>query len=245
MFDDRYGLTKAVLSGQKTQTRRVIPQRTLKKIEAFREDYFNDTLDNLEGVPLLEQYFFIEQIGKTKYQKGEFVAMAQSYSDVNKEYVRKFNCECVKDGVIISSGSHISSDDPVASSPIGYWSGNPVCKNCGIKADCFEKYFRFIGAPSFSNKMFVKAELMLHQIRITNIRFQRLQDISDEDCLKEGIIEDCPGVQYSFPTEVGYCGQYPFDTPRSAYAALIDKVSGKETWEKNPFVIVYDFELVK
>lgn len=37
------------------------------------------------------------------------------------------------------------------------------------------------------NKMRVKAELMPHQIKITNVRIQRLQDISDEDCLAEGI----------------------------------------------------------
>ena len=30
-----------------------------------------------------------------------------------------------------------------------------------------------------------------------------------------------------------------------AYEILIDKVSGKGTWERNPYVFVYDFELVK
>lgn len=28
-------------------------------------------------------------------------------------------------------------------------------------------------------------------------------------------------------------------------AALIDKVSGRGTWESNPWVVVYEFELVK
>lgn len=35
------------------------------------------------------------------------------------------------------------------------------------------------------------------------------------------------------------------DELREAYAALIDKISGKGAWESNPFVFVYDFELVK
>lgn len=35
-----------------------------------------------------------------------------------------------------------------------------------------------------------------------------------------------------------------FDTPREAFAALIDKVSGKGTWESNPYVFVYEFELI-
>ena len=36
-----------------------------------------------------------------------------------------------------------------------------------------------------------------------------------------------------------------FDTPREAFAALIDKVSGKGTWESNPYVWAYEFELMK
>ena len=36
-----------------------------------------------------------------------------------------------------------------------------------------------------------------------------------------------------------------YTTPREAYAALIDKLSGKGTWESNPYVFVYDFELIK
>lgn len=36
-----------------------------------------------------------------------------------------------------------------------------------------------------------------------------------------------------------------FNTPRQAFAALIDKVSGRGTWDCNPWVVVYEFELVK
>ncbi len=36
-----------------------------------------------------------------------------------------------------------------------------------------------------------------------------------------------------------------FNSPCEAFAALIDKVSGKGTWDRNPFVVVYEFEIVK
>lgn len=36
-----------------------------------------------------------------------------------------------------------------------------------------------------------------------------------------------------------------FDTPREAFAALIDRTSGKGTWQSNPFVFVYEYKLVK
>ena len=39
----------------------------------------------------------------------------------------------------------------------------------------------------WKNKMFVKAKLMPHRIRITGVRCERLQDISYGDCLREGV----------------------------------------------------------
>lgn len=99
------------------------------------------------------------------------------------------------------------------------------------------------------NKMRVKAELMPHQIKITNVRIQRLQDISDEDCLAEGIrkIESNKiSKAFGFDNSYEIPNQFPvFDSPREAYAALINKVSGNGTWESNPWVFVYEFELVK
>lgn len=97
----------------------------------------------------------------------------------------------------------------------------------------------------FFNKMFVKADLMPHHIEITDIKVERLQDISDEDCMKEGIYEDSgddefpPSIFYEFEGNK----DDGFDTPRDAFSALIDKVSGKGTWESNPYVWVYEFKL--
>lgn len=97
----------------------------------------------------------------------------------------------------------------------------------------------------WNNKMFVRVDLMPHQISITNVRVERLQDISDEDCLKEGIAEfntlsTANGKAYTFDGV-----NESWRTPREAFARLIDKVSGKGTWESNPYVWVYDFELIK
>lgn len=96
----------------------------------------------------------------------------------------------------------------------------------------------------WSNAMFTKSDLMPHHIEITGIKVERLQDISDEDYMKEGIEEHLKGIQYGFPSNIGYIGQYPFSNPREAFSALIDKVSGKGTWECNPFVWAYEFKLI-
>ena len=99
------------------------------------------------------------------------------------------------------------------------------------------------------NKMFVRADIMPHQIRITNVRVERLQDISDEDCMAEGVCKwtkDRELFKYDMADgfEMFEWRDMP-RTPREAYAALIDKISGKGTWEANPYVFVYEFELIK
>ena len=95
--------------------------------------------------------------------------------------------------------------------------------------------------------MFVRTEACKHQIRITDVWAERLQDISDEDCLKEGIqrmLTGCEYYQYSF-YDNDKSAWNNHKTPREAFAHLINKVSRKDVWQENPYVFVYDFELVK
>ncbi len=100
----------------------------------------------------------------------------------------------------------------------------------------------------WNNKMFVYADLMPHQIRITDIKLERLQDISDEDCMREGIMEG----EFMNTWDTFYFDEWgdvpnhiTFKTAREAFAALIDRISGRGTWERNPWVYAYSFELVK
>lgn len=92
----------------------------------------------------------------------------------------------------------------------------------------------------WDNKMYVRADFMPYRIRITDVRLEHLQDITDGDCLKEGIKMDLDTA--------GMCAMYYFigckpseiyTNPRSAFAALINKTCGKNTWKDNPYVIVY------
>ncbi len=99
-------------------------------------------------------------------------------------------------------------------------------------------------SKGWRNRILVRADFMPHHIRITNIKIERLQNISDEDCFKEGIFKWDAGQKdipfYSFH----YADIPDYNNPRDAFAELIDKVSGKGTWESNPYVFVYEFELV-
>lgn len=188
MFNDRYGLTQAVLEGRKTMTRRTIPQGMIEKYYEWNADVSAIGFANI-GMPLRL---------KAKYKVGEVIAIAQTYKSI---FEKSLNYAL----------------------PRYHWLDD------------------HIDEKGYANKMFVKAEEMPHHIKITDIKVERLQDISEEDCLKEGIEEFAGGYGVKFGDNHNLFS----NTPRTAFAALIDKVSGKGTWEKNPLVFVYEFKLIE
>ena len=97
----------------------------------------------------------------------------------------------------------------------------------------------------YTNKMFVRSLYLTHRIRITGIRAERLQDISDEDCLREGVVKWMHCYIVSGIMENQGKNNVCFDAPREAFAALIDRISGKGTWNDNPWVWVYTFEMIR
>lgn len=199
MFNDRYGLTQAVIEGRKTMTRRIEFDKEFQKMIDDSDSYYYD-----DGyLVFATQDVDIHHV-KTRYKVGEIVAVAQNYSSF-------YN---ILDNT------------------------RPIPEGAG-----------------WDNKMFVRADLMPHQIRITGIRCEKLQDISDADCLKEGIFvneyfgngKKCHhyGFDGFFNETEGWFARGWYNTPREAFAALIDKVSGRGTWASNPWVVAYEFELVK
>lgn len=202
MFNDKYGLTEAVLSKRKTQTRRIVSERLWEEWTDY-DDYCSSVA--LGDIPYTRQYWSEEKffIDNAPYKVGEVLAIAQNYKDAGVD--------------------NIPEEDE--------------------EFGCYN--FPAEQTHGWNNKMFVRADLMPHQIRITNVRVERLNDISVEDCEEEGIYfdEDPMNPQcliWTFPN----APQWYFN-PHEAYAVLIDKISGKGSWESNPYVFVYDFEIVE
>lgn len=90
-------------------------------------------------------------------------------------------------------------------------------------------------------------------IKILSVRVERLQEISEADCIAEGIeaepadmIETRANGSGLLPEDAGCwysCGgDFMYRTAREAYAALIDSIHGPGTWELNPWVWVYEYE---
>lgn len=100
-------------------------------------------------------------------------------------------------------------------------------------------------SAGYKNKMFVRADLMPHHIKITDVKAERLQDISDDDILREGVWQFYDNKNLFYVSKnIGYAPTVAFPSAREAFAYLIDMVSGKGTWESNLWVVAYSFELV-
>ena len=173
-----------------------------------------------DGTPLGN---FEETMKHAPYKVGEIVAVAQSYKAIYDELEEK-------DGNCVANEWWCDAWDIAGG-------------NIDISA-------------GYTNKMFVKAELMPHKIKITSVRIERLQEISAEDCLREGLKfrymnmgfgnamtrED---YYYKYINGYGDVLDYGTRYPKETFSILIDRIAGGGTWESNPYVWVYDFELVE
>ena len=195
LFNERYGLRSAVISGRKNMTRRNATALNHPNVCDISEW----GIDKKGKAMLLVTYDTgLQEVVYPHFQIGEVVAISQPYETFMSHQ------ELCEGGLLTSAAAH--------------------------------------------NSMFVKASWMPHRIRITNIKAERLQDISDEDCLREGIRESIVEfggkkiVQWTYFHEKRTIW---FDSPREAFASLIDRISGRGTWERNPWCFAYEFELIK
>ena len=125
-------------------------------------------------------------------------------------------------------------------------------RDCGGFSESGKSRWEIIAASvgatngGWNDKRFVRASFMPHQILITNMRIERLQDISENDAIAEGITyAGLTHEDYGEPMFIIEGCKRTFGSARDAYTWFIDKISGKGTWQSNPYVFVYDFELVK
>lgn len=224
LFNDKYCLTQAVLEGRKTTTRRIVTDKKLH--------YWKCSCPDMVIVRVPESQ-------KLKTDDDN------TYFGIKDKMPSEYYCDTItspyKVGEVVSIAQSYKD--------LGYDAEEPLQEDVGY-------YPHIKNAAGWNNKMFVRSEACKHHIRITNVKIEHIQDISDEECLREGVVfskerYEYDGTKSYFVQGIARTGSRwnrmfckHFDTPRQAFAALIDKVSGKGTWSSNPFVFVYEFELV-
>ena len=103
----------------------------------------------------------------------------------------------------------------------------------------------------WTNVSAVKPDMMKHFVEITSVKTEPINNITDEDCFKEGIVpvssDDIRILDGNMPFD-GYSldgKTWLGDTPSEAFALVSNKVVKKNIWEENKDVDVYEFKLIK
>ena len=98
------------------------------------------------------------------------------------------------------------------------------------------------GQPEFGNWSKPKPSIHMPRsasrilLEITNVRVERLNDISEEDAIAEGVDGE---------NEAAKIGAGWYEKPRRAYRRLWESINGKGSWDLNPWVWVIEFDEIK
>lgn len=104
----------------------------------------------------------------------------------------------------------------------------------------------------------MKKEACRNFLKVADVRVERLQDISEDDAIGEGVEKSylCysdPTKGYSFISynvprteiyrkkKIKVVGGY-FEFAKDSYKSLWEEINGKGSWNKNPWVFVYKFD---
>lgn len=190
-------------------------------------DADRDYLDNAFDWDLRESVI-IERYAQ--YKVGEIVAIAQSYKDLG------WPSDTIQTGRCVRKGHHDTDWDDGYIGQLGDWYIDQLA--------------------GWENKMFVLADMCKNHIITTDIKVEHLQDISNEDAMREGVFKyDEPPLFHEFdpyspwpphvkPYKHDHDNKKYFCEARFAFAHLIDRVSRIGMWKINPWVIAYSFKRI-
>lgn len=219
-------MIRALLDGRKTQTRRVLKPQPHADCGPMHVDIYHPTVIDRFGE---------EQPGKATFgtfsddgafatpiriQRGDRLWVRESGHLLREAYDhdprqgedlwRDAGFQHSADGEIVSARPY----DP----PLREWVD-----------DCARISRPSIHMPRWASRL---------TLTVTDVRVQRLQDISEEDARAEGISDGgCLNCGFSEP-----CGcAYPHPDARDSFSHLWQSINGPDSWQANPWVAAYTF----
>ncbi|RLZ06841.1 hypothetical protein EAH57_15030 [Acinetobacter sp. 2JN-4] len=204
-------MVKAILEGCKTQTRRIM-RRQPDAVEYFKCG--EETTDTNAKYAILRCY----------NNPNGFKKCASGWS-ADARYKTPFHEFNVGDQLWVRETWQIIGDPatlPCQLHNLIYRADYPNCvdKRYDTIPDISEVKFKpSIHMPRWASRI---------QLEITNIRVERLNDISESDCLKEGvgspILRDCK---------------------KPKFMQLWESINGGGSWSRNPWVWVVEFKIIQ
>lgn len=230
-------MVKAILEGRKTQTRRVM-RRQPDAVERFKQG--KETTDTEAKYAILRCYK--NPKGFKKCNSGWFADATYKtpFSEFNvgdRLWVRETFCYAWNED------DHICDKD-----------GNPVwdAKDAHIYYAASEtnvdgKWKPSIHMPRWASRILLE---------ITNIRVERLNDISEVDAIAEGVEPII--IQDNIPVDGGWTRadlhlwkgyknkERAFrETAKDSFTSLWQEINGTDSWTVNPWVWVVEFKIIQ
>ena len=214
MFNDKYGLTQAVLDGRKTMTRRFVRFET-----PIRKDLFNFGIDTATKQGVVCEGNFVK--ARSQYAIGDIVAIAQSYRDISRsdELPVMLLGKKLADGM----AEIINSKDTAG------WNNKMY-----VKAECMPHHIE-ITSVRVEELQAIKSQDCLREGihydteggRTVGWPFGVPFYYTFTGCVSK---QTGKQLHYSHAVE--------------AFSVLINLISGYAVWEANPLVWVYEFKLI-
>lgn len=226
-------MVRAILEGRKTQTRRIVK---FKQCGMLSTEFCSEGFDVYRFDHQYSKLVMSETMPCPYGQPGDRLWVRETWQAVHFE--KDFETGICDDWYHARHIPKLSND--------GYWK---VCYEADgtWPKDRDERGFPFrpsIHMPRWASRI---------TLEITNIRVERLQDISEEDALAEGVTGWTEPGQVKIPVGLGtQHGRQMQDgnirvkqSPIYQFQDLWESINGPGSWEKNPWVWVINFKVVK
>lgn len=206
-------MVRALLAGTKTQTRRIVKLQPPPIVDGVYRPFTQEP-DNWQG---FGRDSLIHWYGRCPYGvPGDtlWVREAHYLTDNGDEEYAVFAADPEDVGAHLSAIAALRAHHPSAN-----W-------------DSHAKLRPSIHMPRWASRI---------TLRVTDVRVERLHEISEADAEAEGVREPSLG-------EIVWAGFMGMDRdqcpPRTAYAVLWDEINGARAWLANPWVWAVSFERV-
>ncbi len=227
-------MIRALLDGSKTQTRRVLKQQPF--IDGMGNFCTNDNGkvtcwgQSIDGLPWT-----------ANFTKWRVKAKAGDRFWVKEDWRTFISLDAVKP-------RDVWSKDQDRGAGIAFEAGGSMAITKGSAAYSFgEERDDLAAFGKLRVARFMPKWASRLTLTVSNVRVQRLQDITDRDALAEGIVKHPSGLGYWVPGVEHLDKNFPWlsrPTPREMYAALWDTIHGSGEWGKNPWVTAFTFAAV-
>lgn len=228
-------MVQAILDGRKTMTRRIIKPQPDEKY-SYCHGICTSSTDNknVGRVGLGPSNVLVKQFIKPPYQPGDHLYVRETWRiGAWAENPGRISVDYKADGYI--RREWLDVEDPERFER--YWiQSTHDAEKAGLKFDLDGQYHWEPGkAPTrWRPSIFMPKEAARIWLEVTNVRVERLQDITEEDAVKEGVKaygpNNCSGT-----------------SARIAFAELWDSLNAKRGygWDGNPFVWVISFKVLE